>query len=239
MGTSPELFVFAIVFGSALTQGLSGFGFGLVSVPLLQLVLGMRSTLSLVTLVSSVVTAALFWSYRQQFKLAPVLRLSLASLFTIPLGVCTAPFLGEDLLRTGLALVLVSYSSYTLFQPQMPPLLHPSWAYLFGSLSGLLTGASNVGGPPVVIYAHCQRWDPTTFKSNLQAFFLLTTGSILLSRGAQGSYTPEIWRLFFLCLPAVGLGIGAGLFCSQFLDPDRFRQMVLVFLIGLGLLLLT
>jgi hypothetical protein len=239
MVTPPEVFVFVIVFGSALTQGLTGFGFGLVAVPLLQLVLGMRSTLPLVTLISSVVTATLFWSYRQQFQLKPIVRLSLASLCTIPLGVFSAQFLAEDLLRTGLAVVLISYSSYALLQPQLPPLIHPSWAYLFGSLSGLLTGASNVGGPPVVIYAQCQRWDPHTFKSNLQAFFLLTTASILLSRGIQGSYTPEIWRLFVLCLPAVGLGIATGLHCSQFLDPHRFRIMVLWFLIALGLLLLS
>ena len=42
-----------------------------------------------------------------------------------------------------------------------------------GLLSGILTGAYNVGGPPVVIYADARRWTPDAVRSNLQSFFLL------------------------------------------------------------------
>ena len=62
---------------------------------------------------------------------------------------------------------------YSWFELHLPKVVAPKWTYVSGFLSGLLIGAYNTGGPPVVVYADCRRWNSNQFKSNLQGFFFL------------------------------------------------------------------
>lgn len=73
-----------------------------------------------------------------------------------------------------LGVVIVAYALYALFNPTLPELAQRSWAYGFGFAGGVLSGAYNTSGPPVVIYGTCRCWQPAEFKSNLQGYFLLT-----------------------------------------------------------------
>lgn len=88
-----------------------------------------------------------------------------------------------------------------------------------------------------MLYANCRRWSPNEFKGNLQGFFLLNSMLVVIGRGWRQQLTPQVWLLGGMALPAIALGIVVGVRLSRRLDPQRFRQLVLVLLLILGITL--
>lgn len=167
-----EFLIPAIVLLAVFTESLSGFGTGLVAMPFLLKVIDVNLATPLISLISIITNATLTVYYRRAFNLKVVSGLLVASLPAIPLGVLALQIVDEKLMLISMGVVIVSYALYSLFELRLPEINSPQWAYPFGLLSGLLTGAYNIGGPPVIIYADCCRWEPERFKSNLQGFFL-------------------------------------------------------------------
>lgn len=227
-----------IVFLAIFVQSLTGFGSGLVSMAFLPDLLGVRTAAPLVALVTSTLEITLLIRYRSAFNLRAVWRLIAASIFGIPLGVWALRGVNEKVLLDVLGFVMAGYALYALLNFKLPELNHPAWAYLAGFLSGILSGAYSVGGPPVIIYVNCRRWLPDEFKSNLQGLFLVNDILTIFSHGLSGNLTPTVWKTYLLALPVIALGVLAGAGLDRCLNPLMFRKIVLVLLIIMGVRLI-
>lgn len=227
-----------IIFAAIFVQAASGFGLALVSMPLLAGLLGIRVATPLVALVAITGEVVMLARYRHAFSLRAVARLSAASLLGIPLGVFLLRRVDAGVITAVLGAFIIIYALYALFSPTLPALAHHAWAYGFGFTGGVLSGAYNTSGPPVIIYGTCHRWDPAQFKSNLQGYFLLNSVVTLTAHTLGGSFTPVVWESYLWALPGIGLGLVVGFSLDGRLDPHRFRQVVLVLLIILGARLL-
>jgi len=233
------LAVFLIVFLAIFTQSLTGFGLALVSMPLLTALLGVKSAAPVVAVFALVAELALVIYYRSALELGIVWRLAVASVFGIPLGVFALKHVDEQLVMRVLGVVVGGYALYALFNFRLPALQRRIWAYGAGFLAGVLGGAYNTSGPPVIIYGNCRRWPRDVFKSNLQGFFVLNSAIVLFSHLTAGNLTPLVWRYSLVALPAVALGMWTGVRMDRRLDPDTFRKIVLGLLLVLGLWLIA
>ena len=120
----------------------------------------------------------------------------------------------------------------------MPRLEKRGWAYLAGLFGGMLGGAYNTSGPPVIVYADCRRWSPDVFKGNLQGYFIIVGLAVAASHAINGNFTPQVWSLFFWTLPFLVVGIIAGLSLDRWLSPALFRRIVLMLLVLMGIRLM-
>jgi uncharacterized membrane protein YfcA len=229
------LLVGLIVFAAVFVQCLSGFGSALVAMPLLLPMLGPKGAGPLMALVSVVVQAILLVRYRRSLSLGAIWRLSLASVLMIPLGVFLAGFVSERAVFGILAAVLVGYSLYALLNLKLPAAEHQAWGFAAGAAAGLLGGAYNTDGPPVIVYGSCRRWSPAEFKSNLQGLFAVNTLVILSVHAAAGNLQAGIWWHLLAALPAVAVGAAAGLALDRFVNQELFRKITLWLLLVLGL----
>ena len=224
-----------IAFFAAFTQSLTGFGSGLISMSLMPGLIGMKTSVPLVAMMTASLEIILLFRYRKAFKLDKVWRLTLASILAIPFGVWALRSLSDQVLLPILGVVMSGYALYALLDLRLPNLEGRGWAYLTGLLAGLLSGAYSVGGPPVIIYANCRGWDPDEFKGNLQAFFLVNDLFALVNHALVGNLTPTVLTDYGWLVPALGLGLLAGGAVDRYIDPDRFRRIVLVLLFLMGL----
>jgi hypothetical protein len=230
--------VFVVMLASAFTQTLTGFGSALVSMSILPSLLGIQVASPLVALMAITLETILLIRLRGAINLKAVWRLSAAALVGIPIGLALARSINEDVVLTVLGIILVGYSLYALTTPRLPELKHPAWAFAFGFVGGILSGAYNVAGPAAVIYGNCRRWEPDEFRSNLQAFFLINDAFVLINHGLVGNLKPIVWTYYLVALPAILLGIFFGLKLDRRINPDVFRKLVQVLLIVMGLRLI-
>lgn len=229
------LIVFSSVLLAAFTQSLTGFGSGLVTMAVLPAVIGIRAASPLVALFAGTLESILFLRYRDSINVAAVWRLLVAALIGIPLGILGARMIDERIVLTILGIVLIIYPLYVLFTPKLPQVQEGRLTFGVGFVAGLLGGAYNTSGPPVIMYANSRGWLPQEFKANLQAFFLLIDAMTISGHAVSGNLTPFVWQNFLLILPAIFIGLVAGLALDRLLNPGLFRKIVLVMLIVLGL----
>jgi uncharacterized membrane protein YfcA len=237
-GSYMAFAVALIIFLAALTQTVTGFGSALVSMALLTQILGIQVAAPLVALMAGTIELVLLVRYRQALKLSAVWRIAVASVVGIPLGLWALRSVSERVVLAVLGLVIIGYAVYALASPRLPEIKQPGWAFGFGFLAGLLGGAYNVSGPPAILYGSSQRWSPAEFKSNLQGFFLLNDALVIAGHALSSHLTPIVWGNFCIAVPAIALGLVAGLVLERFINPAVFRRMVLGLLILVGLRLL-
>ena len=235
---SITLLAGGVVFLAAFTQSLSGFGLALVSMALLPAVIGIRMATPLVALVAIAIEIVLLIRYREALEVHSIWRVVLTAVIGTPLGVLFLSRVDENLALMVLGIVITGYALYALIGFKLPSLEHPLWTYLAGLLGGLLGGAYNTSGPPVIVYADCRRWPPAVFKSNLQGYFVITSLAIVISHLLNGNLIPEVWRMFWWTLPFIAVGLFAGLSLDRWLNPVLFRRIVLFLLVFMGLRLI-
>lgn len=227
-----------IVFLAILTQATVGFGLALVSMPLLVAVLGIKTATPLVALIATVAELVILGRYWRSIQFQSIKPLIISSVIGIPLGVFILREVDAAIITPILGVVILGYALYALFSPRLPRLAGRAWAYGFGFIGGILGGAYNTSGPPVIIYGSCRRWPPDEFKGNLQGYFIPVTLLVLVVHGVSGNYTTAVWQNFLWAIPGIILGLIGGFFISGRLDSNRFRKIVLILLVFLGLRLL-
>jgi uncharacterized protein len=94
-----DLLLFSIIFLAALLQTTSGFGFALLAMPLVALVIGVKAAAPLVALVGFTLYAVNLVRYRRGFDRRVVLPLAVAVALGVPLGVWALGNLDEDLVK--------------------------------------------------------------------------------------------------------------------------------------------
>jgi uncharacterized membrane protein YfcA len=225
------LFIAIVVFLAVFTQSLTGFGSALVAMALLPGMLGMQTVTPLVALISLSLEIVLLIRYHRALNINAVWRLMLGSLVGIPLGIFALSRVDENLVMAFLGIVIAAYALYALLDVRLPELKNSLWAYGFGFVAGLLGGAYNTSGPPVVIYGNCRRWIPAEFKSNLQGFFLVNSLLVVSGHVWSGNVTSSVWRNYSYSVPAIALGILLGIGLDRYLNPEIFRKLVLLLLL--------
>jgi uncharacterized membrane protein YfcA len=216
----------------------SGFGSALIAMPIIIQLIGLSVAAPTFALVAQTAGVIVLLRYRQNLDPRRVWRLLAASLVAIPISIQVAQALPQQLAMMGLGIFMLVYAVYALVVPHMPELKNPRWGYVFGFANGLLHGAYNTGGPPLVIYGSAARWQPADFKSNLQTVFLINGMLVIATHLLKGSITVQVLHYYAIMLPGVFIGLIGGFALDRYISPERFRRAILVMLIILGLTLI-
>jgi hypothetical protein len=206
--------------------------------PLLGVFYELKLISPLIAVVGILAKALLLVKYHSAFEFKTMWRFTLASLIFVPVGVYALERLDDEIAMSILGGIVLVYAIYSLFSSTVLRLAHNFWAYLFGAIAGLLGGAFNASGPPVVVYASSRPWNPVQFKSNLQGYALVNGLFISLNHYLSGNMTGEVWQTFLYSIPAIIIGVLAGVSLDKFIKPEVFRKVVLYLLIVLGLRLI-
>ena len=236
---SPSLIVtvLSILFISAFTRSALGFGDALIAMPLLALVVGMQVATPLVAFIGPTIAIAILLRGWRSVDIKAAWRLIASSLVGIPIGLFFLKTAPEPAIKAALGILLIAFGLYNLITPKLPTFHNQKLAYVSGLIAGVLGGAYNASGPPVVVYGTLRGWSPDSFRSTLQAYFLLTGGMILIGHGLAGLWTPTVLRLYAYALPIIMLAIFLGGRANKVLSVGRFNRIIYASLIVMGGLL--
>ena len=242
MNLSPELTPFllvaAICFAGVVTQSIIGFGVALVCMPLLIQIFDPVSAAALVALFVFPLQLIIMWRYRRALNIRPFWRVLVGVIVGTPIGVLLLERLDERVILSALGILLIAYALYSLLRPRLPEIRHPAWAYGCGLAAGMLGGAYNTGGPPVVIYGTSLGWSSEQFKANLQALFMINSVLVIGAHVAAGHVTALVFENLLVALPVTVLGTLVGFWLSRRINEAAFRKAVLLLLIAVGVRLL-
>ena len=234
MQPTQLILVALIAFAAGFVQTVAGFGSALLGMPLLVAVVGIQIASPLVAMLGVALEMVLILRYREHMHVAVVGKLVAAAAVGIPLGIYAVKNIDQRIVLGVLAVVLVGYGIYGLSKFALPKLEGNGWTFGLGFIAGVLGGAYNTAGPPVIMYGHARRWPTAQFKGNLQGFFLPVSFFVVAGHFLAHTVTPVVWQSFAVSLIPLFLGIWLGGLAERGIDAERFRKLVLVLLIILG-----
>ncbi|MCP4550260.1 MAG: sulfite exporter TauE/SafE family protein [bacterium] len=235
------ILVVLIIFLAAFVRSTFGFGDALVAMPLLALVVELPFATPLVGMLGTSIAMVLLIKHWRKVQFAGTWRLVVASIAGIPIGL----YLLKGSFDTPLKLILgggiIIFAAYNLLKPRLLAIRNDNWAWLFGFVAGILGGAFNTNGPPVVIYSSLRRWNPATFRATMQGYFLPVNVTILVGHIMAGLWTRPVLKTYAICAPLIALSIWAGDRLSRHIPPGRFDKLIhsLLLLSGCTLVIQT
>ena len=236
------LLVLAIVFLGTFVQSSIGFGSALVSMPLLAPLIGFATATPLVGLFGIVVGPVVLLMDHRSVDLRSSWRLILASFFGIPIGLLFLKWAPEAIVKDVMGVLLIGYALYGLVmdlrRKTVPTVAvvkpRNGLAYGLGFVSGILGGAYNTNGPPLVIYGTLQGWAPDQFRATLQSTFFISNFIIMAGHALAGLWTVQVWTLFLYSIPIVLVAIFAGRVINSRVPRRLFTRIIYGVLMALG-----
>jgi uncharacterized protein len=220
----------AIVTLAGLAHGTLGFGFPLISTPLVALFADVKTAV-LVTVLPNIAVNGISILRGGNW------RASIGRFWPLALWVVSGTLLGTRLLlsvpHAPLQVLLAVMIAVFLAQDRLR-LLDWSWvrrrpqlsAFFFGVTAGVLSGAVNVALPPLVIYLMLQELPPITLTQTLNLCFI---AGKTVQAAALVAGDPASRRLLHASLPLVLLAVGAlyaGMRLQSRIRPETYRRLL-------------
>jgi len=169
-------FIIALIFFfTSLVYSTFGFGFAMISIPLLSLVLSPKTAIPLSLLMGLGIGFYLIITSCKDIKPKQILYLLIGSAIGVPFGVFILKNISSEILEIAINAVIVT-SAIILFLKQSKNIISVNTkliTILIGFLSGFLGASTGISGPPVILYGINQKWEKKIFRSNLLTYFVI------------------------------------------------------------------
>ncbi len=223
-----ELLFIAVSLLAAFVHGAFGFGFPVLSTPLLAFGFDLRTAI-LLTLVPTV-----------SINLVSILterhwREALRDYWPIPAFTIVGSFLGTQVLlevdpepfRMLLAIMMIGYLVSEHMHRGEHVVQVPRWGMaLFGLLLGLFAGVVNIFSPLVVIYALYTQMPATLMVATFNLSFITSKSGQILGFVSHGAFDLEIVGLTLLALPLILGALWLGIRIRKRVDVETYRGML-------------
>ncbi|PQA88665.1 sulfite exporter TauE/SafE family protein [Hyphococcus luteus] len=226
--------VIAILFVAGILQGGVGFGYALVAMPALALMMDAPSAAALVALTGISLSTVMLIQNRKGLHIGEAAGLIAAAAAGVPLGVFLLAHAPRGPLLIALGLIIIAFSLYSLARPAAIEIRDRRWRFAAGFAGGVLGGAYNIPGPPIIFYGAMRRWPPERFLAVTQAFFLPVTVMVAAGHAAAGFWSREILLLCAASIPAVIAASFIGKRLTADISADRMGKAVYGLCLVLG-----
>lgn len=220
----PLFYLAGIAFVAALARGFSGFGGALIFVPLASAVFGPQVAAPILMLVDGVLQVSLLKNAWRLGRRREVGVMALGALIGIPLGVIALKHLDAIALRWGISALTVAMLALLMSGWRYHGAPKPPLTIGVGFVSGLLSGAIQAGGPPVVAYWLGGGNAAATMRANIILFFFCTSIAAGLTYLAAGLLDLNIVLLSLAALPGYALGLFLGTRMFDLASERTFRR---------------
>lgn len=215
------------VFCGGFLQGCLGFGFGMIAVPSLLMVLTASEVVPMCIGISLVLCIPLAWHARHQFRASLVIPLLVGAIVGLPVGMKTLARFDGPYLKIFAGLLLVGMS-VAMFKGWSRPIKNQTLAlFPIGFLSGMMQTTFSMSGPPIILFLTNQSMDKERFRANLLIYFSFIGSISITSYATQGAFTQPIleWMVIFVGSVLVGGMLGAKV--ASRIPQETFRKLTL------------
>ncbi len=226
----------AIYSGAGIVQGMVGFGFAILSVPLVAILYGPGAAVAMNVVVGTALLAYKAWLQWGDLDRRAVFTFGGATLLFIPVGVLVISALPREpaLALIGIFVVAVAAGNLVSRHHVRRAAETPLAFWGLAGVSGILAGAFSAPGPSAVPYFTARAERPLTAQANLQLYFLILGVPVILSHTIAGNVTGAALGRALWFIPVVFAATWIGTQVALHLSTQRLRRLVDSALLALG-----
>src|SRR4051812_22049615 len=190
--TDPLFYLLALPAVLLLGLGKGGFaGVGMISTPLLALVLPPLQAAAILLPILIVQDAISIWVYRREWSAWNLKVLLIGSVFGVGIAWWMASFVSDSAVRIAVGLIGIAFVLYTWFGRVPAEPRRPSVAsgVFWGGMSGFTSTIAQAGAPPFQVHMLPQKLDKMTFVGTNAIFFALVNWMKVVPYFALGQFS--------------------------------------------------
>jgi hypothetical protein len=232
-----SLAFFAVLLVAYFIRGISGFGSGLVAVPLLALKLPLTFVVPLILLTdftSSVVLGGLNF---KQVAWPEIRRLLPTGLIGVAVGTFLLVSLPKAPMLIGLGSFVILFALRSLLlSGREPKPIATWWAWPAGLTGGMVGALFGTGGPPYVIYLSHRLFDKGQLRATFSGLFILDGLSRIISFTVSGLLLDSrlLWA-YLGAMPVALLALWLGSHVHTRLTQAQMMKLIALILLGSGI----
>ena len=221
---------------ASFTQGITGFGFALIAVPLLSLFIPeIRNITPIIVIYSFLTNIIIVYKSRHYIDLKKIIPLIIFGIIATPIGTCILLYVKVNTLKIIIGLI-ITITAFAMFKNFKIKIKNESLSYgIVGLLSGLLNGSTGLSGPPIVLFLTNQNTDKDAFRANLAFYGIATNTFAIILFIVEGIVNTSVISFTILYLPALIIGVFAGIKTSTKINEIVFRNITIGLISFLGL----
>ena len=226
-----------IIFVAYTVKGLSGFGSGLIAIPLLAFMFPLTFIVPVLGLLSYSGTVTQSFHLRKQVAWRDMLPLIPFSLIGIAIAVWLLVNVDANSLVLALGIFVLMYAVYSL----LPLSVHAGsrwWAIPAGLGGGVVGALFGTGGPFYVVYLKMRQLNKNQFRATIAMIFLVDGGTRMMAYALNGLFTSQVLWLVLTLLPVLFAGMYVGHHLHIKIDQKRFNQVISILLLVSGVMLI-
>lgn len=232
---TPDIYLaaFFILLIAYFIRGITGFGSGLIAIPLLAHFLPLTFVVPLLLLLDFTASLVLSRHTHLQVRWDEIRVLIPTSLVGMLIGAVLLVNLPRAPLLFGLGLFVIFFGLRYLFNVHGEKPISRWWSIPTGLSGGLIGAMFGTGGPPYVVYLSHRLHDKTQLRGTLSGLFMLEGAlriAIFVFMGLL--LQADIFKSLLLSLPLMALGLYLG--NKVHLGVTRRQQLMLIGLLLLG-----
>ncbi|MBS9768933.1 MAG: sulfite exporter TauE/SafE family protein [Flavobacteriaceae bacterium] len=221
--------IVVIILISAFIKGVTGFGFALVSLPLLMLFGFDAKALIPLLMLCNLFASILIVLQKKEYKLIDKKSRSLiiyGAVFTI-FGVAVLNYITNKTLVPILAIFFIIMSIFSMLKHKRIHFYNIGIYRLAGAVCGFLTGCISVSGPPLALFLHQVNVNNKQFRE-IFAWFSITTATIALVGYYFSDFlTWQTLKLSAISIPLLFIGSYTGKRLNHRLSQSFFEKLIL------------
>jgi len=234
----PDLSAFAALFAdrriyaaiavsilAGATRGFSGFGSALIYVPLISAIYDPRTAAVTFLLIDAATGIALLPTVWRQANWREVLPLAAAAIVAGQFGALILQYTDPVALRWGMMVVVLTVLAVLVsgWHYHGRPLLIVTLGV--GFIAGLLGGAVQIVGPPIILYWLGSTSAAVVVRANFSAFFALFAWALFVTYLTRGLLTAPMIALACILGPVQILALSSGTRLFHLASAKTYRRV--------------
>lgn len=236
-----ELYVLIIlaiaIFCGFFVQSLVGFAGSLVALPILLFAVKLPDAIAFVSIFYLFSSSYMIYKEWRNIDKDTIVRLTLASLIGVVLGIVVLTYSKPVVLQTGLGVFILLYVGYVLLGKKELTLgKKTNWT--FGVMGGFFSGVFSTGGPLYVISVKNTVKEAKTFRATMIGVLALITLIRIPALSISGALNLQHLQMSLIVLPVFFLAQFLGIKFFPKINEAQFKKILLFILSLSGLALI-
>ncbi|MDH5394186.1 MAG: sulfite exporter TauE/SafE family protein [Gammaproteobacteria bacterium] len=232
------IFSALIIVTAYVFRGVTGFGSGLIAIPLLALFLPLTFVVPFISIMDISASVLHTLHTRRHVAWKTIFRALPFAVIGVSVALFVIKSINTVILVKALGVFIIVFAIYSLISPELKKSnsrIWPVFAGFFGSFIGTLFGT---GGPFYVFYFHLQKMDKTVFRATCASTFLLDGLIRATGFSLSGFYTTAVLLNILYAMPVMMLAMYIGEHLHTNISQRAFQRAIGVFLVVSGMALL-
>ena len=228
-----------IIFAAYFIRGITGFGSGLIAVPLLVQFLPLTVVVPVILITDFSASITLGVHTRKQIRWDEIRPLLVFGILGVVVGTTLLVKLPTTPLLVTLGALILLFGLRSMLNLQRTHKLSRRWAVPAGFIGGTVSALFGTGGPPYVIYLNHRLRDKGELRASFTGLFLIEGAVRIVTFLVAGLLlNVSLGLAIVAALPLVALGLYAGNRAHIGIKPESMQRLIGAILITSGIALL-